>query len=229
MARRSLRRVLSIPEVQDQIFGDKSVGGLDWGNYNDVQVVVGPVVREQGGSGDRFFPIRCKEWRADAIGILDICDRQAGPSVEVRRCEGFMKDPGAPRGEGAPDFPVGILHRYLHDENTYFPFKRWDAPTGHQAHRGHAQPVCAICVVTNYRERPNMASFVTDVGLKGISLGRIELIVGRRSYCTRTRNKAEEDGRMWTGKNRQEQGQLVPPRTVEQEHGTALERRIDWV
>ena len=66
--RKQLGNVFSLPEVQERIFGDHSAEVLSWDSYCNIQIAVGSTVQEQGGVGDRFFPLRCCEWQTDVNG-----------------------------------------------------------------------------------------------------------------------------------------------------------------
>ncbi|KAL8937089.1 MAG: hypothetical protein Q9216_004604 [Gyalolechia sp. 2 TL-2023] len=149
-SRRMLRNVLSLPPVQDRVFGEHSQGGLDWQDYNNVAGLVGPVVWEQGGTGDRIFPLRCQERQAAPDGTESTCNNLISAQMRVRRCEGKERDEGAASGQVLEELPDDIELRYW--DNRY-PFRRWDAPARRIEHHRSSRPICRQCVERNYMRR----------------------------------------------------------------------------
>ncbi|KAL8932444.1 MAG: hypothetical protein Q9211_006310 [Gyalolechia sp. 1 TL-2023] len=145
-----LRRVLSLPPVQDRVFGENNPGGLGWDDYNNVAGFVGPVIWEQGARGDRIFPLRCQEWQVARNGDEYICNNLDSEQNPVRRCEGKERDEGAESEEPLEVLPDNIQLRY---RGARYPYKQWDEPARRLEHKMPSRPICRDCVRRNYGRR----------------------------------------------------------------------------
>ncbi|KAL8986409.1 MAG: hypothetical protein Q9177_004185 [Variospora cf. flavescens] len=150
---RMLRKVLSLPPVQDQIFGDESPGRLTWDDYRNLTPVIGPVLNQQGVSRERLdelFPPRCQEVRMNQNNQVYVCDEKQDENFDVRRCGGFRADAGTQKGHRNPNFPGEVQLRLLAPEHRV---RTWDSPDEWVEHTRPSHFVCEFCLVPNHQAR----------------------------------------------------------------------------
>ncbi|KAL9012512.1 MAG: hypothetical protein Q9173_002725 [Seirophora scorigena] len=153
--RQMLRQVLSLPPVQDRVFGDESLGGLTRNDYINLQPYIGPVLMEQdmsSASHDRIFPPTCEEHQKDENNQDYVCGAEPDPDdgFEVQRCRGFLADPGTEKGHRNPGFPGAVRLRLLVPEHRV---RRWDFPNVQLRHERPSQFVCDDCRARNHAMR----------------------------------------------------------------------------
>ncbi|KAL8957204.1 MAG: hypothetical protein Q9193_005467 [Seirophora villosa] len=153
--RQMLRQILSLPPVQDEVFGDESLGGLTRADYINLQPYIGPVLMEQdmsSASHDRIFPPKCEEHQTDENDEDYVCGAEPDPAerFEVQRCRGFLADPGTEKGHRNPNFPGRVRLRLLVPAHRV---KRWDYPNVEIRHERPSQFVCDDCRARNHGMR----------------------------------------------------------------------------
>ncbi|KAI4183030.1 MAG: hypothetical protein L6R41_005640 [Letrouitia leprolyta] len=222
----SLRRVLSTPAVQDRVFGEDSLGGLSWEDYNNIAGFVGPVIFEQGGRADRIIPLRCQERLPPGI-----CNRRSTPQNPVQRCEGQKRDQGAQPGHRITPLPATVQLRTLDEEI----FRVWDEPEQHFRHNQH--PICKDCVDRNFARRwRDWARLFTYTG-PNIGIPRYfrlckrhsELLAQHPDASPRVPNRRPHCRCLARAENPRDNGQVVDPgRLVFKCNRCTYEEDWDW-
>lgn len=151
-----LRRVLSLPEVQDRVFGIDSPGGLTRDDYDNLTPTVGNVLEQQGKGSEsleKMFPVKCNELLRGRRRHED--DRECPRGKGLRRCVGFYADPGHNAGQPNPHFhqhlQQGVVqHQYQRPQDV---LKEWTPPRVHEAHGAPQHQICQNCQLRHESER----------------------------------------------------------------------------
>lgn len=166
MGYHTLKLLLNLGEIQDQLFGPNSVGGLTWDDYlNIVPYTMDTNTRLSvlHGKCDEFFPFQCQEF----VPIEEVPNAVEvhGTEDNVGRCEGRKVDDGVAWRTPNQNFPGNVELR-LRRTQDYFP--KWDPLQPFQSHHqryppGHAlsgrcipgwgvYPVCHGCYIDHYSD-----------------------------------------------------------------------------